>query len=349
MSVNDMLNCIMKKIALIVVIVGCSLSLLAQKTIRIGPYEVVYKGTIIDTVLVKSPAAYYNLRSDTIIFTVRDTIFREKEVFAKLTPTIPLKNAFEIGIFTSPVWIKNKRLHKDFWNTRAGFSFGADVAYKRKFGRIFGMGIGVSFSMSRQSISVDNSESIENLIDMDNNKYTGNFTYNDINERNTLSMIGIPISIGFDNVSLNRVGFYSSFTFIPAFVVKNKFEVYGSYQSSGFYPEWNVNIHDVAELGFYKEKAIDPQEYENISKASACLSGKISLGISVPLSRFEDYDYNHSLFKIGCFFEYGKVIVRKSEIATPEFNYYIGENNLMYGKSVSMMAVGLELAFTIGK
>ena len=340
----------MKKIALIVVIVGCSLSLLAQKTIRIGPYEVVYKGTIIDTVLVKSPAAYYNLRSDTIIFTVRDTIFREKEVSAKLTPTIPLKNAFEIGIFTSPVWIKNKRLHKDFWNTHVGFSFGAEVGYKRKLGRIFGFGIGVSFGMLRQAISMENnSETIENLIDIDNHKYTGNFTYNNINERNTLLTIGIPISIGFDNVSLNRVGFYSSFTFIPAFVVKNKFEAYGSYQSSGFYPEWGVSLQDVAELGFYKEKAINPEQYEDISKASACMSGKIALGVSVPLSRFEDYDYNRSLFKIGCFFEYGSVLVKKKEVATPTSNYYIGENNLMYGKSVSMMAVGVEIAFLIGK
>ena len=79
------------------------------------------------------------------------------------------------------------------------------------------------------------------------------------------------------------------------------------------------------------------------------MSGKIALGVSVPLSRFEDYDYNRSLFKIGCFFEYGSVLVKKKEVATPTSNYYIGENNLMYGKSVSMMAVGVEIAFLIGK
>lgn len=366
----------MKKFLLLIIILSGSMSLMAQKVIRLGPYEVVYSGTIIDTVLVRDPVDFYKLKKDTLIYTVkdtviytvkdtlfytvRDTVILQKELLPKELPPKVLKpevispstakrilDAVEVNVSAGPAWIRNSRLDKEFFKPDIGFSMNLEALYKKRFASKFSFGAGLSFGMLKQGIALNTSvESIENLVDKDGDSYTGFFKYNDIEETTTLLTAGIPLTIGFDNISFNRVGFYGNITLKPSYVLSSKFDVAGSYTTTGYYTKWNIELHDVDQLGFYTDKAIDLQE--NVSKATASFNGKAAFGVTVPLSRHEDYDYNRNLLKIGVFFDYGKLLVKEGDINTTETNYYIGQNNLLTGSGISTIAVGIELGIIFG-
>lgn len=340
----------MKKFVIFIALIFMTVALYAQKVVRVGPYQIIYRGEIIDTLLVEEPKEFFNWDTDVVIEQIRerDTIIREFEV-ARYEPMIPMYNAWNIKMDLGLPFIINKRIDNT-WNTNTGFAFSLGGSYRVGLGS---SGItfdgGLSLDVMTKKMSFETfSEQLTGLRDKDGHYYNRIATYNDVEEKSTSCFISIPLLFEFSNVAYNRVVPYGVIGIKPGIAIGNSFRVEGTYTTTGYYPEWDVVLHDIPELGLFTDREISDMS-ENQIKATALLSGRVAFGVMIPLSRYVDYSYNRNLIRVGAFCEYGKVFTKKADLDFEGAKYYPGQNNILSGSKVSMVQFGLELGFIIGK
>lgn len=139
------------------------------------------------------------------------------------------------------------------------------------------IGLGVRwFGMeAHQDMTYDTKE----CTDIDGHEYQAYFSTFDLKEKLTLTCLDIPIRLCFGQPAKDRVSAYFKIGVTPSINLLSGFNASGTYSLKGYYPQWDVTLEDIPELGFgsgdYHENAT-----ADISRLN--LWGNAAFGVYVP-------------------------------------------------------------------
>ena len=143
-----------------------------------------------------------------------------------------------------------------------------------------GLGIrGLSFVM-RHNASVGTKDAV----DADGDSFQAIYTYGELSEKLKLTYFDIPIRLCIGQPASDRVTAYFKLGITPSIKVSSKFDGEGTYSLKGYYPQWDVTLENIPELGFgndidcYKDDA-EP----NVRKF--VLWGNVAVGVYVPFGK----------------------------------------------------------------
>ena len=143
-----------------------------------------------------------------------------------------------------------------------------------------GLGIrGLSFAMHHNA-----SVATMDAVDADGDSFQAIYTYGELSEKLKLTYFDIPIRLCIGQPAADRVTAYFKLGITPSIKVSSKFEGEGSYSLKGYYPQWDVTLENIPELGFgndidcYKD-GVEP------SARKFVLWGNVAAGVYVPFGK----------------------------------------------------------------
>ena len=175
----------------------------------------------------------------------------------------------------------------DGWSKDVKMAWGVDVYYgspsfteKIPISVEVGLGVGgMTFSAHRGA----GTSTIES-VDVDGDKYQAICDYSDMAEKQKLTYLNIPIRLCIGQPVRDRVTAYFKIGVTPSINVSSKFEGEGTYSLKGYYPQWDVTIEDVPELGFGSDFDIYADGL-SLKIKKFVLWGNVAAGVYVPFGK----------------------------------------------------------------
>ena len=179
-----------------------------------------------------------------------------------------------IGKSTPEVWAKNVNLATQFevyYGTGTltdGFPLSAEA--------------GLGFRTFKMSAALAENTAVFGGNDNDNDSFEAHYSFNNLKESLSLSYIDIPLRICVSQPLKDRVTVYVKAGLTPSFKVASNFKGEGTYSLEGYYPQWDVTLQNIPELGFGENLACY-EEYKPEVKPFV-LWGNLALGAYVPFN-----------------------------------------------------------------
>ena len=143
-----------------------------------------------------------------------------------------------------------------------------------------GLGIrGLSFALHHNP-----SVATMDATDADGDSYQAIYDYGELSEKLKLTYFDIPIRLCIGQPAADRVTAYFKLGITPSIKVSSKFEGEGTYSLKGYYPQWDVTLENIPELGFgndincYKD-GVEPDVRKFV------LWGNVAAGVYVPFGK----------------------------------------------------------------
>ena len=115
--------------------------------------------------------------------------------------------------------------------------------------------------------------------DLDGDDYQANIFATDLDEQLSLTYLDIPIRLCFGQPAKDHVTAYFKIGITPSINLLSDLKTSGSYTLNGYYPDWDVTLEDIPELGFgsgnYHENVT-----ADINKFN--IWGNVAFGVCVP-------------------------------------------------------------------
>ncbi len=158
---------------------------------------------------------------------------------------------------------------------------------------------GVGFRSFNLSATQAPNELVVAGTDADGDSYQALYSFGTLKESLTLTYVEIPIRICIGQPAKNNVGVYGKIGVTPSIKIADKFQGSGTYTLKGYYPQWDVTLENIVELGFgsdleYYTADNEPEANLFVLWGNATLGGYIpvkgspilinaGLGIDIPL------------------------------------------------------------------
>ncbi|PID89621.1 MAG: hypothetical protein CSA05_00030 [Bacteroidia bacterium] len=219
---------------------------------------------------------------------LRSPILGNKHVrYYKITEEQSDKNFFCFNIWAGPSYglMSNDKIkNTDSWDLSGKISYQFHAIASYYFRKYIGFGLGIGISSYGSEISLNNfsNENNPNIkgTDKDGENYlkivNANFT-----ETYSLKYFDIPILIRSGNVSFNRFSFYFDIGFQYSMLLNSTYEISGTSEHKGYYPQYaNVILDELPEYGYTKKNINISDDWE-INKTK--LSFLINTGLYIPI------------------------------------------------------------------
>ncbi len=123
-------------------------------------------------------------------------------------------------------------------------------------------------------------KTFENQTDADGQTYTALYAFSDMQEVLSLTYFDIPVCVCLGQPAKDRIAAYLSLGLTTSIKVSSKFEGEGAYSLRGYYPQWDVTLENISELGF----ANDVKAYDGVHPEfkSINLWANVAFGAYVP-------------------------------------------------------------------
>ncbi len=267
----------------------------------------------------------------------------------------PLKSlVFNLG-YGIP-FISNDLLNSDIWNVKTGYAFQFGVDFKKQFtkekivnSRVvdapvpLALGVGLGLSYYNKSADFESySEQINNLTDVDGNRYNANLTYQNVKEQLSLLYLDIPLYLEIGKPSKTKVKAWGKIGLKGSVLLTNSFTGEGTYTSTGYYPDWNIILHNVPVLGFQTNAPCYENPEYNLN--AFVLWSSVSAGITIPLSNPDKDILRDVILRLGIKWDYSLIPISKSTENT-QFTgstYWLDQSNIL-GDGSRMHYLGLEV------
>lgn len=124
----------------------------------------------------------------------------------------------------------------------------------------------------------------ENTTDVDGDSYQATYTYDARAERLSLTYLNVPIRVCFGQPYSKTLSVYTKVGVTPSVKVGSTFEGTGNYSLEGYYPQWDVTLHNIDELGFGDGKEC----YDGVEPDlnGFVVWGNVAVGAYVPIKSF---------------------------------------------------------------
>lgn len=164
------------------------------------------------------------------------------------------------------------------WVKKVEVYFGtASLSYSFPISIEAGVGIrSFAFSASRTPY-----EYVESGIDADGDSFQAMYSFGTLQERLSLTYLDIPVRACFGQPGKDHVGVYAKIGVTPSVKIADKFQGSGTYTLKGYYPQWDVTLENISELGF----GSDLEYYTDVNEPEVnafVVWGNAILGAYVP-------------------------------------------------------------------
>lgn len=175
----------------------------------------------------------------------------------------------------------------DGWSKDVKMAWGVDVYYgSPSFTEKFPISVEVGLGVGGMTFSAHRGAGTATIesVDADGDKYQAIYDYSDMAEKQKLTYLNIPIRLCIGQPVRDRVTAYFKIGVTPSINVSSKFEGEGTYSLKGYYPQWDVTIEDVPELGFGSDfdsyaDGLSPKIKKFV------LWGNVAAGVYVPFGK----------------------------------------------------------------
>lgn len=179
------------------------------------------------------------------------------------------------------------------YTLRDGQNFGhiggeLSVRYAYFFMPEWGVGVGADFSTYGSRAKLNTTIQWDGQADTDGEIYNHRATTHDWQEDQRTYMLSIPITVQYQHRFNDKVGIFTALGgFVGMPLVSNYHLVSGSVEHRGFYPQWNLELHGLANHDFYTEYIGNDftKDPHSISFKPIAAGVKADLGVIVPLTK----------------------------------------------------------------
>ena len=251
----------------------------------------------------------------------------------------------------------SNNLMSDVWDQKMGYAAHFTVEYRKQFTEekvimnrtveyptLWAMGVGVGVSTFSKSADLNiTSEQVNSLLDADGDPYNAHLDYQGINEKFSLTYIDVPLYVEIGRPSRSKFKGWAKLGVKGSFLINDSFEGKGTYTARGYYPRWDVLLHDIPELNFLtNQSAYSDSEYK---MKSFVLWGTVSAGVSIPLSNYDAEIIRNVVLKLGVKYDFTITPVSdgSSESLFPGSKYRVNQSNYFGGSGSRLHYIGLEI------
>lgn len=206
--------------------------------------------------------------------------YREGEVPREKTPIIGVEfhaGPVLYGKTVNEQWQKEMQLSK-----QASIYYGT-ARLTPSFPLSFEAGVNIN-QVAMKATMKGYEKTVEDLVDIDGDSYSGQYTFSDPSERLSLTYLGIPLRVCFGQPTRNTVSVYAKLGVTPSFLMSNKFENNGTYTLTGRYEQYDLTLSDIEDLGFVNDASCYTDESKPETKTFV-LWGNVALGACVPFGK----------------------------------------------------------------
>lgn len=249
----------------------------------------------------------------------------------------------------------NDNLKNDFWSKETCANQHISVYFQTKrLVKSFPLSVGIGIGFDKMSLKAHfnyYSETIENVVDNDGDRYNLIREYNNVKEKVSLSYISIPLFAAVGQPYANKVSAYGKLTLVPMLNVSKNVTASGTYTSTGYYPQWDITLHDIPELGFNT----DAQCYNDdtdLNVNTFILSGSLSAGVYYPLCNLnKNPEGSQFIFKGGIRLDYTLMPVagKSSKDDIVNAKYHLGAYNSIENTNVFSPIIEIGLIYLLKK
>jgi hypothetical protein len=202
------------------------------------------------------------------------------------------KGSFYFGLQTGKTTINNNTA---FANNYSDFSTGFKVGYAYNLNSDFAIGTGVEYAAYRQNISLNDNVYSSILIDNTDSAFEYRQSTTAYLENQVLNAVQIPIFVQYKKSLGGNYSIYSRLG--GKLLIPTKFKIDASAKSittSGYYPDFNLEITDVPSNGFetvnnWKENGTYKTKLACMASAELGIDFKLKQSNSIYLGVFVDY------------------------------------------------------------
>lgn len=201
---------------------------------------------------------------------------------APAKPTAPVKSpaiGVELGI--GPAFTRDEL--EEGWASELGWAKKIDVYFgTARLSDGFPISIEAGVGLRNLKLSANGSacEQTVAATDVDGDSYQAIYTYGARTENLSLTYLDIPVRVCFGQPAKNFVSVYAKVGLTPSILMNASFEGTGTYSLKGYYPQWDVTLEDISELGF----GSGMECYDGVEPEmnSFVLWGNLAVGAYVP-------------------------------------------------------------------
>ena len=165
------------------------------------------------------------------------------------------------------------------------------VRYAYFFTPEWGIGIGADFSTYGSRGKLNTTLQWDGQSDSDGEKYDHRAVTHDWKEDQRTYMLSIPLTIQYQHRFNDKVGIFTALGgFVGMPLISNYQLVSGAVEHRGYYPQWNLELFNLANHDFYTEHIGEAftKEQHPLSLKQIAAGVKLDLGVIVPLSKQVD-------------------------------------------------------------
>ena len=179
------------------------------------------------------------------------------------------------------------------YTLRDGQNFGhiggeLSIRYAYFFTPEWGVGVGADFSTYGSRAKLNTTIQWDGQADTDGEIYNHRAITHDWQEDQRTYMLSIPITVQYQHRFNDKVGIFTALGgFVGMPLVSNYHLVSGSVEHRGLYPQWNLELHGLANHDFYTEYIGNDftKDPHSISFKPIAAGVKVDLGVIVPLTK----------------------------------------------------------------
>ena len=142
---------------------------------------------------------------------------------------------------------------------------------------------GVGIRSLKLSASRAPGELVENGIDANGDSFQAMYTFGAMQESQSLTYLDIPVRVCFGEPAKGQTGLYVKLGVTPSIKIADQFQGSGKYTLKGYYPQWDVTLENIVELGFGSDLEYYTADKQPVANGFV-LWGNAMLGGYLPLS-----------------------------------------------------------------
>jgi hypothetical protein len=267
------------------------------------------------------------------------------------------ENAIVFNLGYSIPMLDNAMVKNSFWDKKLGTGMDFSLGFRRHFMQRtieddevvnlptwFAVGAGVGVSYFHQSIGFGSlRDTLTSHTDVDGDNCDVYFNFQNVKEAVSLMYLDIPVYLEFGKPDRMKTSAFFKVGVKASLLLSENVAGEGFYKSEGFYPKWNVKLHNINPLGYYNNADCYSENESEYNLSPFVLWGSVSGGVNIPLSSVKKNRIAKWMFRINAQIDYSITPISKS-LPDSDFSgtkFRLFQSNMLGGDGSKIFSVGL--------
>ncbi|MBP5541771.1 MAG: outer membrane beta-barrel protein [Bacteroidales bacterium] len=257
--------------------------------------------------------------------------------------TILLRNSdfLSVEAFFGASFINNNLTKQDFWSRPISGGQKYHLTFTHYFSKSSPVALKTGIGLNTYNTSasfLELKDSASGLIDIDEDNNETRYDYHNVREQATLNYLDVPILLHIgNNYSGSGIQAWVEAGVTLGMNITKSFSGEGFYSSEAYYPEWNVTVRDVPELGLVSNAGIYGSDIA-LKVNKLVVWANAAIGVFIPLG-------NNIGVNIGARIDYSLTPLATNDGASGRFIRNMP--NVLSGDSTHGFSAGADFGLSI--